>query len=232
VKRCVRTLVLAACAAALGSGCATAKRVAWETGLPGTQADFHVDSVKRRYEHLDVRLSSAGIQRRILARSDDAACEAMLREGQSVTWERSNPFGPLTQGDARCDVAGLGDLERWRDSRGRITTTTKPITTSETSVYVVHRDETYLYVLGGFSLAALLDWSPGTDQVLAMLPRGEKCAEFEGPEFASGERDRGHRATLEFRIDGKPALSLITRNGRCPVEAVMAAPRAGGGSAG
>jgi hypothetical protein len=218
--RGLRAVVAAGCAVALVSGCESVRRIAWQSGLPGVAAYFHVDSLKRRAGYLDARLSTGSLERRIFARADDPVCEAMLQEGQKVRWARSEPFGPLSQDDARCAVVGLGDLERWRDARGRISTTSNPITTSQTSLVLVHRDETHLYVLGGFGLAGLLAWSPGTDQVLAMVPRGETCAELERE-----DRARGRRFTIQFRIRGRPALALVTPQGLCPVEAVMAAPR-------
>lgn len=195
-------------------GCAAVQRTAWQLGLP-VSAPFQVDSVRQRVGYLDARLSSAGIQRRIFARADDPACRAMLLEGQTVDWSHSEPFGPLWQGGAHCAVAGLGDLEQWRKAKGRASTTTNPITSSQTRYRIVHRDEQYLYAQGGFSIAGLLNWSPGTDQVIALLPRTKVCA----------AADRDGFASVEFRIAGRPAMAVVTPEGLCPVEALIPAPR-------
>jgi hypothetical protein len=202
---------------ALLAGCETARRTAWQMGVPGVAATFQVDSVRHRVGFLDARLSSAGVTRRIFAPGDSEACRKMLVEGQSVEWSRTQPYGPLWKDSERCEVVGLGDLEAWRGSRGRASTTTRPLTSARTRYTIVHRDEEYLYARGGFSLIGLIGWRPGTDQVIALLPRTEVCA----------EADRDGLATTEFRIAGTPAFSVVTRQGLCPISGVLPAPRTG-----
>ena len=202
-----------ALACALLAACETLERAAWETGLPGVGATFKVVSVRQRVGYLDARLSSAGITRRIFARGDSKPCENMLIEGGTVDWLRSEPYGPLWNDGERCDVVGLGDLEQWRESRGRISTTTKPITSSRTRYRIVERDEEYLYAEGGFSIIGLIGWRPGTDQVIALLPRGDVCA----------LADRDGLATVEFRISGAPAFGVVTDKGLCPIAGVLPA---------
>lgn len=195
------------------AGCETAQRTAWQTNLPGSSAPFHVDSVKLRVGYLDTILSSGNLQRRIFAPSDDAHCTRMLVEGKTIQWARTEPFGPLTDAEGRCPVVGLGDLEAWRNARGRASTSTRPIQSSRTRYTIVYRDEEYLYAQGGFSIIGLLGWRPGTDQAIALLPRTEVCA----------GADRNGFASVEFRIAGTPAFAVITRDGLCPISGILPA---------
>ena len=225
MSRAVRTALL--CAAAALAACETTQRVAWESGLPGIPGAFRVVSVEKRAagEWLDVRLESGGpkpegkalgrIQRRILTR-DDGDCPRMLVEGQTVTWSRTEPYGHLSQGEQRCPIAGLGDLEKWRDARSRRAISSGPIRTQQTRFHVIRQDEHYTYAQGGFSLVGHLGWTPGTDQVVALLPRGEECDAAQPNAIV----------TMEFRVEGRPAFALVTRKGLCPIDAVVAAPRA------
>lgn len=195
-------------------GCDSVRRAAWQTNLPGSSATFRVDSVRLRAGYLDTILSSGNITRRIFAPGDDSACKGMLIEGGSVEWARTEPFGPLWDAAGnRCRVVGLGDLEQWRNARGRASTTTRPITSSRTRYTIVFRDEEYLYARGGFSIIGLLGWRPGSDQVIALLPRNEVCA----------AADRNGFATVEFRITGTPAFAVVTPNGLCPISGVIPA---------
>jgi hypothetical protein len=222
-----RSLFALAGGLALLTACETTKRVAWESGLPGIPGEFRVVSVERRAagEWLDVRLESGGvqpegkargrIQRRILTR-EDGDCARMLVEGQAVTWSRTEPYGHLSQGELRCSIAGLGDLEKWRDARSRRAISSGPIRTQQTRFHVIRQDEQYTYAQGGFSLIGHLGWTPGTDQVVALLPRGEQCDAARANAIV----------TMEFRVEGRPAFALVTPKGLCPIEAVVAAPRA------
>lgn len=207
----MRCAALVLGAVLLLGGCETAQRTAWQTNLPGSSAPFHVDSVRLRVGYLDTILSSGNIQRRIFAPSDDANCTRMLVEGKTIQWARTEPFGPLTDAEGRCPVVGLGDLEAWRNARGRASTSTRPIQSSRTRYTIVYRDEEYLYAQGGFSIIGLLGWRPGTDQVIALLPRTEVCA----------GADRNGFASVEFRIAGTPAFAVVTRNGLCPISGIL-----------
>jgi hypothetical protein len=206
-----RLLGLSALAAALG--CAQAQRIGWQTMLPGMRAEFHVDSVVQLDDSLDVRLSSADLTRRIFAFADDPACRDMLVTGRTIEWGRSEPFGPLHHGDATCPVSGIGDLEQWRDARAR--TTRAPVIRSITRARVVYQDETYVMLQGGFSIAALFGWSPGTNQVRALIRRSPECEKI----------DVGSDLSVEFRASGRPALVILTGSGLCPIEGLLPAPR-------
>jgi len=214
LTKAIAELGLAVAALSLG-GCDTVKRTAWQANIPGVSAPFRVDSVRLRVGYLDTTLSSGSLTRRIFAPADDLDCKEILKQGASVEWGRSQPFGPLTDGagTTSCPVEGLGDLEQWREVRGRATTSMKPITSSRTRYTIVHRDEEYLYAQGGFSIIGLLGWRPGTDQVIALLPRTAVCA----------GADRDGFATVEFRITGMPAFAVVTKEGLCPIAGVIPA---------
>src|SRR5262245_39674748 len=80
------------------AGCETVQRTAWQTNLPGSFATFQVDSVRLRVGYLDTILSSGSLRRRIFAPSDNEHCKRMLVEGKSIQWQRTEPFGPLSDG--------------------------------------------------------------------------------------------------------------------------------------
>jgi hypothetical protein len=209
MRRRARLLAAAACLAA--AGCST---LLWETGLPWTRAEFRVASVVRRGPFLDVRVA-ADIERRYFTRASEP-CLAMLQTGASVTLVRSGLFGPFVQGDAECPVAGIGDLEDFRTSRSR--SRGRPIHTSSIGIEIVHEDEEYVYARGGFSIAALFGWAPGTDQVVALLPKVPECAPV--ADLAA----RG-RVSVVFRQVGRPALGITAGAATCPVSGVVAAER-------
>jgi hypothetical protein len=204
-------------ACALALGCETTKRVAWESGLPLVPGDFRVESVdKRAGTWLDTRLSAEKITRRVLVPADDEGCKQMIVAGGSLTWSRTEPYGHLSKGELRCPIVGLGDLEKWRDSRSRRAQIRGPYTTTQTRFELVREDEHYRYARGGFSLAGYLGWTPGTDQVIALLPRGEPCDAAPADEIL----------TMQFKVEGRPAFALLTPKGLCPIDAIVAAPRA------
>jgi hypothetical protein len=210
MSKALLALVAASC---MLPACESVQRTAWQTGLPGSVAEFRVDSVTSRIGYLDTRLSSGNIRRRIFAPGDDPYCKRMLVEGGSVQWARTEPFGPLSDGENRCPVVGLGDLEAWRDARGRASTTTRPIQSSRTRYTIVHRDESYLYAQGGFSIIGLIGWRPGSDQVIALLPRIAECA----------PADRNGFASVDFRIAGTPAFGVVTNRVVCPISGIVPA---------
>jgi hypothetical protein len=207
--------VLAAALALVG--CESAQRLAWQSGIPGIPGAFQVESVERRADTwLDVQLVSGNLRRRVFALADDPACAGMLVQGGDITWARTEPFGPLSKDGQRCRVVGLGDLETWRNARSRRAGTPGPIRTARTRFSVLHQDELFTYAQGGFSLAGFLGWAPGTDQVVALLPRNEVC----------DTAPPNTLITMEYRVQGRPAFSLVTRSGLCPIEAVIATPPA------
>jgi hypothetical protein len=204
-------------ALAFSFACDTTKRVAWESGLPFIPGDFRVDSVENRAgTWLDARLSSGEITRRVLVPADDEGCRQMIAVGRPITWSRTEPYGHLSQGDLRCPIVGLGDLEKWRDTRSRRAQIRGPYVTSQTRFQVVREDEHYRYASGGFGLAGYLGWTPGTDKVIALLPRGTDCDLAPSDEIV----------TMQFKAEGRPAFSLLTPKGPCSIDAIVAAPRA------
>lgn len=197
-------------AAALGlaTGCST---LLWETGLPWTRADFEVTRVDRRAHFLDVEVTSGGVTRRYFARATDT-CEAMLREGATVGIGHSGGPGPFESGDEECPIVGIGRLEQLRGSRSRAGYGTSPVLRGIDRIEIVHRDEEYLYARGGFSIAAMFGWTPGTDQVVALLPRGPECAPL----------SEGGQVDVLFKDAGTPALGIVAGDAVCPVRGLIA----------
>jgi hypothetical protein len=203
MRRRALRLAVAGCAA---TACST---LLWESGLPWAQAEFRVSSVDRRGPFLDVRVA-ADIERRFFTRATDA-CAAMLRPGASVTLKHTDFYGPFAQGDTECPVAGIGDLEDFRGSRSRAGYGRGPIRSSSIRIEIVHEDEEYLYARGGFSIAGMFGWSPGTDQVVALLPKIPECA----PLAQAGQ------VSAVYRQAGRPALGISTGDALCPVSGLV-----------
>jgi hypothetical protein len=194
-------------ALAAASGCST---LLWETGLPWAQADFRVVGADRRGPFLDVLVASSGIERRYFTRATDA-CLALLQRDALVTLKHSEPFGPFASSGSECPVAGIGNLEDFRGSRSRGGYGRGSIRRSPDRIEIVHEDEEYLYARGGFSIAALFGWSPGTDQVVALLPKTPECAPLA----------EGGPVSVLYRQVGKPALGIAAGAGVCPVRGMM-----------
>jgi len=204
--------LIAPFALALGlAACATGERVAWESGLPWVKAGFQVDSVTPRPPFLDVAISGGGIQRRVFAR-DSEDCRAVFVTGETVSLGRSDRYGPAERDGRSCPLAGIGDLEDWRRSRSVGGYGKSPIQRSSVRMEIVEQDADYLWARGGFGIAALLGWAPGTDQVVALLPRIDECAALAGGGFYS----------VVFRENGSPALGVVNGNHLCPIAGLLA----------
>jgi hypothetical protein len=205
--KCFGPLVLPVLAS-LVLGCST---VLWETGLPWTQAEFTIDRVERRGPFLDVALSGGGIERRFFARGTDV-CREMLKAGERVTLKGLDAF---VSGESECPIAGIGDLEQLRGSRSRGGGYgSSPIRRGNDRIEFVYEDEQYRFARGGFSIAAMFGWSPGTDQVVALLPRVPECASVTDG-FVS----------VVFREAGSPALGIPVADGTCPIRGLLGVRR-------
>lgn len=196
-------------------GCASVARTAWQLEVPGVPAPFQVDTVVKRAAFLDVTLSSKHLVRRIFADANDPVCRSMLVPGESLLWGSSEPFGPLRRGEERCSISGIGDLEHWRDSRGRRQTAHSPVIRATERYRIAYRGEGFILARGGFNMGALFGWSPGTDQAFALIPETPSC------ELA----DRDGFTTLEYRASGPTALGIVTPLGVCRIEGLISAPR-------
>ena len=201
------------------AACETGQRVAWETGLPWVKADFQVDSVTPRHVFLDISISGGGIGRRVFARASED-CRAVFVEGETVSLGKSDRYGPAERDGQSCTLVGIGDLADWRKSRslggrGRGAGTgygKAPIQRSSVRIEIVDKDAEYLYARGGFSIAALLGWAPGTDQVVALLPQIDECTAVAEGGFYS----------VIFREVGRPALGVVNGDHLCPIAGLMA----------
>jgi hypothetical protein len=190
--------------------CATGQRVLWQSGLPWVRGDFQVDSVTPRPPFLDLAISGGGIQRRVFAR-DSEDCRAVFAIGETVSLGRGDRFGPAHREDRTCELAGIGDLQDWRRSRSIGGYGRSPIRRSSVRIEIVHRDADYAYARGGFSIAAMLSWAPGSDQVVALLPHIDECARV----------DSGFYSVI-FRQTGTPALGVVNGDDLCPIAGLVA----------
>lgn len=193
---------------ALG-GCSS---LLWETGVPGARADFRVERVDARGPFLDVLIAGGGLERRMFVRAGDT-CREMLTRGRTVTLARTDGLGPFVDGERSCSVAGIGDLERLRRSRrGSGGYGQGNAQRRKERIEIVFTDEEYLYARGGFTLGSRFGWSPGTDQVVALLPLIPEC---------SGLVEGGFVNT-QFKEAGSPALGILEGDVVCPIRALIA----------
>lgn len=207
-------VVTIACALSLAA-CATSERVGWEAGLPWVKASFQVESVTPREIFLDISLSGGGVSRRVFTRASDE-CRAVFVEGETIRMGTSDRFGPAERDGVTCPLAGIGDLADWRRTRNvRGRYGRSPIERSSVRMEIVAEDAEYLYARGGFSIAARFGWSPGTDQVVALLPRTDECAALSAGGFYS----------VLFRDTGRPALGVVNGDFLCPIAGLVGVRR-------
>ena len=69
-----------------------------------------------------------------------------------------------------------------------------------------------MYARGGFTLGGRFGWSPGTDQVVALLPLIPEC---------SGLLEGGFHNT-QYRQSGSPAFGVLDGDVVCPIRGLIA----------
>jgi hypothetical protein len=133
--------------------------------------------------------------------------------GERVTWAHRSSLGPLEQGELRCTIVGIGDLERWRSPYAR--SVGQPLMTQAASFKEVHRDDRYIYAIGGFRTVWLFSaWFVSERPLMALMRLSEACSLAAQDDFA----------TIEYRVAGSPALAVLTSRGPCAIEALADAP--------
>ena len=190
--------------------------LAYEMGVPGAQTDFQIERVATRGPYLDVSAAAGGLERRLFTRAT-TECRAMLERGRTVTLARTDGLGPFRSGESECRVVGIGDLESLRGSRSRGGYGQAASQRRKERIEIVFSDEEYLFARGGFSLGNRFGWAPGTDQVVALLPRIAECSGIE----AGGDEDGF--VNTQFREVGSPALGILDGDRVCPIRALVAA---------
>lgn len=194
----------------LASGCETTQQKLWQTGLPWTQAPFEVAEITPRGPYLDVSLVDGDEPRRVLT-LDNEPCRSVFEVGVEVTLTQEGSTGTAERNGVACDLVGIGNLDEWRLSRAVGLYGEGPIVRSTTRIAIVARDADYLYAVGGFGISGRFQWSPGTDHVVALLPRSGPCVGME----------EGYVSVL-YQETGEPALSISAPDGPCPISAVAA----------
>ena len=202
-------LPLAACAL-LAAACSTTQR--WQLGIPGSHFDLTVTRVEQRGDLLDVWLQGGDLTLRSFAPAS-AACARMLRPEELVTWNQGGS-GTFRSGDLRCQAAGIGSLEEWRD-RGRATPDLResPVPSAQADYRIVYEDAEVAFLRGRFPLATRLGWTSLGDTI-AVVPKQNECADVL-------ER---RVATLEYFARGSPVLALMGRQAPCPIVGLVRPP--------
>lgn len=191
--------------------CATPQKTGFQLGLPGSRTPMTVERVTPRGPYLEVALRAPGLELVSYA-PDDEACRGVLAREHAVDYATDGGGGSFSREGRRCEAAGIGSLDAWRERRAR-PRTRSPVPSAQASFRVLHRDEQVVLVRGRFPLAGLLGWVGGDDTVAA-IPNAPECAR----PLESGV------ATLQYFPAGRDVLTLTGEGGLCPVLGLLRPP--------
>lgn len=175
--------------------------------VPFTSTEVQVQGAVARSVYIDTILAGSKFSGRLFFTMTEH-CRRMLREGATLKYTRSGPWGELSDSEGVCVPVGIGALSQWRD-RNR-----KPrragMQRSPAHFEVVFQDDEYALARGRFPMAAALGWTRA-DDTIAVVPLSETCRE---------PLERG-QAAVEYRTNGPEALLLISPSGRCAIEGLI-----------
>jgi hypothetical protein len=189
------------------TACSTSQQ--WQLGVPGTGFDLSVTRVETRGEWLDVWLHGGDLTLRSFVPASPE-CAALLRPERTLRFSQGGS-GSFVSGDQRCDAAGIGTLEEWRDRRrdppGLLES---PVPHAPADYDVIYRDDDVAFLRGRFPLADRLGWTSLADTI-AVVPRRAACEDVLTRQVA----------TLEYFARGSPVLALIGGETRCPIVGLL-----------
>lgn len=198
---------LAGIAAAL-SLCATPQKTSFQLGLLGSSLEMSVARVIPRGPYLEVWLHAPGLE--LVSYAPAAgACRRLLSANETVAYRSGGKGGSFERSGERCEAAGIGSLEQWRDRRPR-PGRGSPVPSAPARYRVIYLDEEIALVRGRFPLAGLLGWVGGADTVAAIPNR----AECRGP-LESGE------ASMRYYPAGREVLALASERELCPIAGLL-----------
>jgi len=185
---------------------------------PFTETTMSVARVIERGQWFEVTLVSPQVNR-LFYFGRTEPCVEVIRQDTEVSYRRTGGFGFVAKGDLRCDVAGIGHLQRWRDMRGRPGGGAARARPRRRANYrEFWSDEEVVMLRGDFSLASMIAW-PRADDTIAVFKREERCQR-------TMERGNGF---LEYNPNGSNVLVLVQEGGGCPLIGLI---RPGSGSEG
>jgi len=172
--------------------------VAWLAATPaagpaGAAETMTVARVRVVGDYLTIRLSGRSPLAFVAHATE--ACAQVLRPESRVAWIDRGGAGRLEGHGAVCELAGLLDLETWRDRRPRPAARPAPRATAR--YRVVAREGGTAVLRGRFPLAGLVG-IPGGQDLVALVDDDERCAGILADDAAA----------LEFRDAGRTAFRL------------------------
>ncbi len=185
-------------------------RMAERHQVPFTETTMSVGRVIERGYWLEVTLLSPQLNR-LFYFARDEPCRQVLEQGSEISYRRTGGFGFVEKGELRCDVAGIGQLRLWRDSRGRPGTGASRARPRRRANYrSFWSDEEIVMLRGDFPLATMIGW-PRADDTIAVFKREERC---------SRTLERGS-AFIEFNPNGPSPLILVQEGGGCALQGLI-----------
>jgi hypothetical protein len=190
----------------LALGCETAKH-AGERVLYGVNpvatTDVRVLGVSTHGPYLLVSLTGPIADLRFFAPATEACLQVLAPDAQ-VNYGKSGQFGRFRRDDQICDPIGIASLAAWRDTQPR--RRGPPVPRASAHYRVVQQDPELIFIRGRFPLASRVFISGGYD-IVAVLPNVVACAAVAAQDAAS----------LEFRVAGPDAFSLLAGDQPCQV---------------
>jgi hypothetical protein len=200
VRACPALLVL------LASACSPSK-TAFQLGVPGTSVEMTVARVTPRGGYLDLELQGQDFSLRSFAPASEL-CQRVAERGAAIQFHAGSPYGTLVRGADRCDANGIASLREWRNRRPRETSELVP--SGQATYRLVYQDEELSFLRGVFPLVGLLGFS-GMGDTVAVVPHTPECR----------RAIESTTSTVEYFHAGRNVLTLSSREGRCPIEALL-----------
>ena len=208
----VRSVALAASLCLVFAACNLRTNM-WRMGLGSWATDLTVARVESRWVFLESTLVGHGLSLTVYTPASEECAHVMQLE-EPVDYVERGVGGRFLRDGVQCDTVGIGPplVQRTRGGRGG-SLRSQPIPRERSSFRVVFEDEEVMLLRGRFVLASRIGWRGGQDSV-AVVPNESRCR----------LAVEGGVASMEFRPAGRNTLSLVSREGPCPIIRLIIPP--------
>ncbi len=202
MRRLALALLLVVTAGCESSG----PRAAWQLGFGSFATDLSVVRVVPRGDYLDTTLVGHGLSLDVFTPAS-AVCARVLEPEGRVDYVERGIAGRLERDGESCDAVGIAGtrVRRARQPR-RQSLRSSPIPRAQAHFRPTYEDDDLILLRGRFPLAFHVGWSGGGDSIAA-VPNESVCR----------GAVEGNVASMEFRPSGRTSLSLVGRDGLCPI---------------
>jgi hypothetical protein len=191
------------------AGCGTSGRgAAWQLGFGSFATDLTVMRVVPRGDYLDTTLVGHGLSLEVFTPASEVCARVLQREGL-VDYVERGMAGRLERDGDSCDAVGIAGarVRRARQPRRRASS---PIPRAQATFQTTYEDDDLILLRGRFPLVTQIGWSGGGD-IIAAVPNEPICR----------DAIEGNVASMEFRPSGRTSLSLVGRDGLCPITGLI-----------